>query len=512
MSFRKKMHIRIALLLAAAGLALGLLLSQYVMVDFRVYPRAAQTLDLTGREVTVSHYEKLRRKLPGCDIIWQVPLSGGSRDSRSRTITISSLSREDVAAVAFFPDLQTIDARSCRDYEWLLELVKAYPELRIDYSVPLGADRFSPNDRQIEVRNVPQEDFSRLACLPRLEEVICAGGADAPALMRYCHDAGIDFSIRAGDRVLEEFTRNAAVTGVTEEQLPLLELLPELKILWLKDPQAAPESLVRLREAMPGTQIHWELELGGIRLSSNQRELDISQGEVYFPEIREKIAYFPDAETLFLGLRDDIDNQVAAAFREELREKVKLVWVVRLGKKLTARTDDKSFMPVREHVYYFNDKEAYNLRYCEEMECIDIGHMSIHDIAFVKYMPNLTYLILAHTQLNYIEPISTCKKLKFLELDWSPVRDLSPLVGCTGLEDLNLGMTYASFAPIRQMTWLKNLWVIDCNDGVGWQMRQALPNTHVQSSGSATVASGWRRLPNYYAMRDALGMYYMHWD
>ena len=58
---------------------------------------------------------------------------------------------------------------------------------------------------------------------------------------------------------------------------------------------------------------------------------------------------------------------------------------------------------------------------------------------------------------------------------------------------------------------LKNLWVIECNSGVSYQMAQALPNTKVQGAGNATVASGWRNLPNYYAMRDALGMYYMSW-
>jgi Leucine-rich repeat (LRR) protein len=145
------------------------------------------------------------------------------------------------------------------------------------------------------------------------------------------------------------------------------------------------------------------------------------------------------------------------------------------------------------------------------MVCIDIGHMSIHNIDFVKYMPNLEYLILAHTQLTHIEPISTCKNLKFLELDWSPVRDLSPLIGCTGLEDLNLGNTFASFDPVKKMTWLKNLWVIDCSSGTAYKMGQALPNTKVQGSGSATVDSGWRNLPNYYKMRDLLGMHYMSW-
>ena len=181
-----------------------------------------------------------------------------------------------------------------------------------------------------------------------------------------------------------------------------------------------------------------------------------------------------------------------------------------LGEKLTARTDDTTFMPVRERVYYFNDEEAYNLRYCEDMVCIDIGHMSIHNIDFVEYMPKLKYLILAHTQLQYIEPIRSCKNLVFLELDWAPIRDLSPLVECTALEDLNVGNVYCSFEPLMEMPWLKNLWMIGSGKSA-YQISQALPDTKVQAAGNATVAAGWRDLPNYFAMRDFLGMPYNRW-
>ena len=39
--------------------------------------------------------------------------------------------------------------------------------------------------------------------------------------------------------------------------------------------------------------------------------------------------------------------------------------------------------------------------------------------------------------------------------------------------------------------------------------RLALPDTNIVGKGNDVVAYGWRRLPNYYKMRDALGMYYM---
>ena len=144
------------------------------------------------------------------------------------------------------------------------------------------------------------------------------------------------------------------------------------------------------------------------------------------------------------------------------------------------------------------------------MVCLDVGHMTLTDISFVEFMPNLKYLILAWTEVQYIEPIRSCKNLVFLELDNSCIRDYSPLVDCTALEDLNIGKTFCDITPICEMTWLKNLYMIFGDGGDAWTASQALPNTRVVASGNATVGSGWRKLKNYYDMRDCLGVPYMN--
>lgn len=144
------------------------------------------------------------------------------------------------------------------------------------------------------------------------------------------------------------------------------------------------------------------------------------------------------------------------------------------------------------------------------MIAIDVGHMSFTDCSWAAYMPHLKYLIMAWTGVRDLTPLSGLKELVYLEVDWSPIQDYSPLVGCTALEDLNIGSTYADTEPLTQMTWLKNVWMIFCPAKYAWKVSAALPDTRVVNTGTATVASGWRRLPNYYAQRDALDMYYMN--
>ena len=515
MSGKKKLLALLLGVFLGATIAAGVCwnVKNFVLADLHFYPRNEKILDLRGENLPASRFDKLSGKLPECDILWTVPLSGGGVSSDAREVCVTALQAEDVALLRYLKNLEIVDARGCTDYENLLTLEKTFPALEVRYPVVLGGSAFDHRAEEITVRGVAEEELSRLDNMPNLKRVICTGAPSrAAALLRdACAARNVDFTVKIGKDLLEQDAKAVILQGITQEELFLLESLPELKTVHMIRPQAAAEQLLALAERNPRLTVSWEAEVCGVLCAWDSEELDLSRGKVEsLAEMEAALSYFPRVKTVFLG-KCAMENETLARLREEKRDQYKLVWTVELGKKLTARTDDTTFMPVRESVYYFNDEEAYNLRYCEEMVCIDIGHMSIHNIDFVKYMPNLEFLILAHTQLNYIDPISGCKKLKFLELDWAPVRDLSPLVGCTALEDLNLGNTFASFEPVKQMTWLKHLWVINCSSGVAYKMGQALPDTKVQGSGSATVDSGWRDLPNYYKMRDLLGMHYMSW-
>ena len=78
MNWKKKiMAVLLTVLVSAAAVA-GILWNRehYVLVDFRFYPRTEATLDLRGQELPVARFEKLQKKLPDCEILWDLPLSG----------------------------------------------------------------------------------------------------------------------------------------------------------------------------------------------------------------------------------------------------------------------------------------------------------------------------------------------------------------------------------------------------------------------------------------------------
>ena len=103
------------------------------------------------------------------------------------------------------------------------------------------------------------------------------------------------------------------------------------------------------------------------------------------------------------------------------------------------------------------------------------------------------------------------KDLKYAELFMTKVTDFTPLLECKNLVDLNICYTYPEDPMIfAQMTQLENLWFRgELDYSIRDALRAALPNTRMLFGPGSSTGRGWRRLPNYYAMRDLLGMPYM---
>lgn len=531
----------VALAICVACVGAIFFIINHVFVDGKAYSKTAQVLDLRGEEITAEHYEKLRRKLPQCEIQWNIPFQGTYYSQNTKSLTITNLTDGQVRQLDYLLELETVNAEDCTDYAALAALQERRPEVDVIYTVALNGKEYPKATTSLTLSGITEEEVELLNYLPALNEVTVTGGSDDStvwALLELCREKGITFQVELCGTKYDASTTVLELEGAGDGDLALLQALPGLKKVHMVNPTAQPETLTGLLEKYPALDISWELDLCGVRVSSDAAEVDLSGATVSsIQELESAMAYFPNAQKLILygcvdpalegtisqnveGKRPGgvtemkkatvMDYEALSQYRERVRDQYKVVWTVPCGDKLTVCTDDITFMPTREHVYYFLDSEAVNLRYCEEMVCIDIGHMGITDVSFVEYMPNLKYLILAHTQVRDITPLASCKNLAFLELDWSTVRDFTPLLECTGLEDLNIGNTYADITPITQMTWLNNLWMVG-RQSAAYQVVQALTDTRVLYAADATVAGGWRDLQNYYDMRDVLGMEYMSW-
>ncbi len=520
-----------AVFLAAVVALFAWTVVRYHIIDAKLYAKDLEILDLRGQEVKVNHYRKLSEKLPDCDIRWDIPFQEGLLADDAREVTVTTLNEKDVERLDYAEQLKVVHAEGCRDYAALEQLRQRRPELDVRYNVAFGAGNFSWDVDVLLLNSVAQEDAQLLKHLPNLKTVALETGSYDPAavdaLRSAVYDAGLEFGVVIGGQILQDTETAREIHDITEEELDLLAYLPKLQKLTLVNPNVSGESLVELRDGYSQMEIGWQVTIGDLIFDETTTEVDLSMVEITdLAEVERKLNCLPELEQVIFGLcgvdnpkwgnsrsklvASPIANEDMAAYRDRVRENYKVAWTLRLGPMIALRSDADNFMPNHFGVGQLPDSYAYNLRYFEDMVCLDVGHMTLTDISFVEYMPKLKYLILAWTEVQYIEPIRTCKNLVFLELDNSCIRDLSPLVDCTALEDLNLGNTFCDVTPILEMTWLKNVYFIDGSPASAYKFKQAVPEAHVVATGNATVGGGWRRLPNYYAMRDALHVPYMN--
>lgn len=144
-----------------------------------------------------------------------------------------------------------------------------------------------------------------------------------------------------------------------------------------------------------------------------------------------------------------------------MRPEIEFVWLLHFSNKWKLRTDAKTFSTLqdKDYVITISDKDAWQFKYCTQMQFLDIGHNTITDMFFLQYMPDLHGLIIhqnydrAHGgKMRDLSYLKYCPKLTYLEIFDSDVSDLSFLQYTPELRDL-----YASQTPISDITFLMDL-------------------------------------------------------
>ena len=499
-----------------------LVLSRCVIVNWHFYPRDQQPLDLRAEALSVRGYNILSWKLPKTEILWNVPFQNGYLPSDTQEMTLTQLDDDTAAALAFFPKLQVIHAEECTDYAGLAALWRQYPHLDVRYSVPLDGRSLPSSTTEVKVLTLDRKTAAVLDCLPRLTRVTVATCADEELIgeISLQHpDWTVDTSAAVHAANVTAKTRSLDLSGqqLTSDSVTwLVENLPKLEKLDLRDCSLSQTELMELSASFPDCFFLWRAQIGKVQFLTDAEEIDISGVKLDGTQaVEDLLEYLPNLKRVIMcscGLDDETMDALNRRY-----EDIRFVWSVRI-KNMDIRTDATFFYPfVYERQMGIKNlrvdqEDLYPLRYCTDMIAIDIGHMTqVTTCEWAAFMPNLKYLILAETAITDLTPLSGLKNLAFLEIFTTKITDYSPLLGCTGLEDLNLGNTYGDPAPIAKMTWLKNLWW----SGMGYSdvpalLAKALPNTTMKFNlNTPNANNGWRQLDNYKAMRDLMGVFYL---
>ena len=527
----KLLSLVLALLILVA-LALGF----YVKNNFRIWngmflSRNVQVIELKGKaleeepaslgEFPQLHtldargcrdYEKLAQvqaAYPELEVLYTVAIDATEYQQDAQKITVSAMTGEEEALLAYLPRLKEIDGSGCQDYAWLARLRRDYPQYHVNYSVPLGDGAVSADAEVIAVTGTEAAELlEKLAYLPDLKGIDGSGCADYQSLARLKQaypGCSVAYAVALGQEEISADAESVSLFGVEVEPLQeKLAYLPRLRQVRMENPVCTGQQLKTLVETYPDIDFAWEMDVFGVQVTSADTEVDLSGVKIPSLEaVEEAMACFPAVELLYLG-EQDVENATMAAFREKMRSEYKVAWMMTIGYVKT-RSDATTFFPKFQGL---TEQWSEDLKYCEDMICVDVGHKPILTVTWAAYMPHLRYLIIADTSVRDLSPLSGLKELVYLEAFQSPVKDYSPLLGCTALEDLNISNTRADKEPLLKMTWLKRLWWA----GVGApleEFREALPNTELMFAPDPSMGYGWRKGYLYFEMRDTLGEPYM---
>lgn len=272
------LFIVLAAALLAVGIAVWFLLT-HVRVAGTFYSRNADVLDLRFADVTTADYDKLRKKAQNIEILWRIPFQGKTYDQDTDVLYVTSLTDEDVAALDYFTRLKTVEAQECTDYPQLAALAARRPEVTVEYAVTIDGRKYDQDTAVVSVSSITDEEIDLLTYLPKLTAVT-AVGCETPEQMGnlrdFCQEKGITFALRFGTKTYPDTVQELDVTGVTDGELELLQLLPELKTLHLVNPEADPATVAQLRSTYPKVDISWEVEIAGVSFPDDTKDVDLS--------------------------------------------------------------------------------------------------------------------------------------------------------------------------------------------------------------------------------------------
>ena len=286
----------------------------------------------------------------------------------------------------------------------------------------------------------------------------------------------------------------SASASSTDETTSICETTPTVEVLG--------------KQVDPNAEI---LDLNGISLES------VSQVEEILP-------LFPNLKQVEMcqcGISDEEMDALNKKYPD-----IKFVWEVEICLYFKVRTDITYFMPTQMNIGHGSGLDFSNLKYCPEIELIDLGHYRVEDLSFLNHLPKLKYLIICDGILTDITDIGNCTSLEYLEMFLNPLTDFAPLLNLTNLVDLNISYTpwtkkagsgyvftdeFGDVTPLYQMAWLDRLWMVksQMEQAELDALQEALPHTEFVLESYSSTDKGWRHSPHYFAGRDIVGGGYM---
>ena len=539
---RSRRHKVLAVILTAAAICGALwagyvcLKKEYVFWNGSMLPKNEQSISVTGKTMrhpesflkftdlrlldardtgmTAVQYEWFRRELPDCTVLWDIPIQGKAYDRETTELTVEQLTQEEIDSLQYFWNLQLVDVGNWDDYSRIQAMQNQYPDCTIRYRINVAGEWWDSDVVSVILQDADTSELmEKLGWFQSLESVMLTGEVPSQSELQQLQEKfpeifflwKLDVLGTSLETDITSLDLSDIPLSSVEELENLLPYFPQLETVTLGiNPDQ--EGLVALAKQYPDVHFLCELVFADRVLDTGAEELDLSNIPMEDTKALEEILpCFHNLKKVIM-CECGIPSEEMDALNQRYQD-IRFVWSVELA-GMKFRTDAVYFTPNKWGISC-DDENIYDLRYCTDMVCVDIGHhIKVTNCEWVRYMPELKYLILAETGISDLTPLENHESLIYLEIFLSKVKDYSPLTTCKALEDLNLCYTQGDPEPIGEMTWLKRLWWAGCWAGRTY-LKDKLPDTYTEYLSLSSTGRGWREGQHYYDMRDFIGMDYM---
>jgi len=440
--------------------------------------------------------------------------SGASFDPDVTDITVA-LKYGESRLLERFPNLTSVNLTGSEDISEVREFANAHPEISVQCDLSLLGQTVAFDTNALTVSGSYavadiQQAINTLLHLTKLDLRACK--LDNVSLLKLMQ-ANPDLSIQCMAEVFGAYVDNQTTTltiHASEAEQPdiggelssVLELFPALQSVDLTQLEATltPETIQSLQQEFPSLQIVYAFRLFGREIKTTDTTLDLYEVRVKnegVPELEKVLACMPNCTYADMAYTK-VDNETMAALATKF-PKIKFSWMIHFA-AYSCRTD-ANMLKVSKPFYGFTSNVAEILKYCTDLEYLDIGHNQLTNLDFLSHMKNLKVLIAAISfNITDISPVANCTQLEYLELFSNRIVDVSPLSGLTQLNHLNIcNNRIVDASPLYSLQNLERLWIANnpLSDEQKTQLIEHMPNCLVNVTTGNPTAEGWKKGARY---------------
>ena len=355
-----------------------------------------------------------------------------------------------------YPNLKSVDLSGSTCYEAILDYIEKHPQIAVTYTVSLGGTEVANTETAITLEPGTFDHaalLENLQFLPNLTSISLPGldlNADEVGTIRENYpNITLNYTVElfgnSYDAAATELDLSFMKSAQVEEALPKLGLLTNLSNVYLSNSLSMGE-VAQLQDSNPNATFHYDFYLFGQSLSTTDETVEYKNyniGDDGEAQIRQALEILDNCRSFLLD-NCKMSSEVLAGIREDFRDTTKVVWRVYFGEynRYNSLTDAETLRAV----YHVTDETCSEMRYCEDVKYMDIGHNEyLTDLSFIGYMPNIEVVIASGCAVTELVGFDNCKKLTWLELAYcGKLENVDSLEGCESLTYLNLSFTKVS--------------------------------------------------------------------